>query len=58
MFILRSKIVFWENLKDEGQVVQAIIDYKNGNQNQNNQNQQDNQGTAEGQQQDGNAPQN
>ncbi len=30
MFILRSKIVFWENLKDDGQVVRAITDYKNG----------------------------
>lgn len=33
MFILRSKVVFWENLKDDGQVVQAITNFQaNGNQ--------------------------
>lgn len=29
MFISRDQIVFWENLKDDGQVVQAITDYNN-----------------------------
>jgi hypothetical protein len=33
MFILRDKIVFWENLKGEGQVVQAINNFKAGGQN-------------------------
>lgn len=30
MFINRDKIVFWENLKDDGQVVQAINNFKAG----------------------------
>lgn len=30
MFVLRSKIVFWENLKDDGQVTQAIKNFKSG----------------------------
>jgi hypothetical protein len=30
MFISREKIVFWENLKDDGQVVTAITDFKTG----------------------------
>ena len=32
MFIDRGQIVFWENLKDEGQVANAIADYVNGQQ--------------------------
>lgn len=28
MFIARDKVLFWENLKDDGQVVKAIQDYK------------------------------
>lgn len=36
MFILRSKVVFWENLKEEGQVTQAINNFVSGQQNQNN----------------------
>jgi len=39
MFILRDKIVFWENLKGDGQVVQAISNFKaGGNQTDNQQN--------------------
>jgi hypothetical protein len=34
MFILRSKIVFWENLKDDGQVVTAIKTYVEGGSNE------------------------
>ena len=30
MFVLRSKIVFWENLKGDGQVTKAINDYVSG----------------------------
>lgn len=33
MFVLRSKIVFWENLKDDGQVTQAIKNFVSGQQN-------------------------
>lgn len=29
MFILRAKVVFWENLKDDGQVTKAITEHKN-----------------------------
>ena len=29
MFVNRDQILFWENLKDEGQVVEAITDFKN-----------------------------
>lgn len=28
MYISRDKVLFWENLKDDGQVVKAISDYK------------------------------
>lgn len=28
MFIRRDKVLFWENLKDDGQVVKAITEYK------------------------------
>ena len=28
MYISRDKVLYWENLKDEGQVVKAITDYK------------------------------
>lgn len=35
MFIDRGQIVFWENLKDEGQVANAIADYVNGQQEDN-----------------------
>jgi hypothetical protein len=28
MFISRTQVLFWENLKDDGQVVKAITDYK------------------------------
>jgi hypothetical protein len=32
MFIAKDKVLFWENLKNDGKVVKAIIDYKtNGN---------------------------
>jgi len=35
MYISRDKVLFWENLKDDGQVVKAITEYKkNGNNNQ------------------------
>lgn len=37
MFIVRSKVVFWENLKDDGQVVQAITSFKNNGGQTNNQ---------------------
>lgn len=30
MYVQRSKIVFWENLKNEGDVVKAITTFKNG----------------------------
>lgn len=30
MYVLRSKVVFWENLKNEGDVVKAITTFKNG----------------------------
>lgn len=41
MFISRDKVLFWENLKDDGQVVKAITEYKQngGNTNQNTQQQ-------------------
>lgn len=35
MFILQDKIVFWENLKNDGQVVTAITNFKNGGGNDN-----------------------
>lgn len=39
MFISRDKVLFWENLKDDGQVVKAITDYKaNGGSSSNNSN--------------------
>ena len=28
MYIARDKVLFWENLKDDGQVVKAITEYK------------------------------
>lgn len=28
MYIARDKVLFWENLKDDGQVVKAIVEYK------------------------------
>ena len=28
MFIAKDKVLFWENLKDDGKVVTAIEDYK------------------------------
>jgi len=34
MFILKSKVVFWENLKTDGQVTQAIDDFVNGETNE------------------------
>lgn len=37
MFILRDKVVFWENLKGDGQVVQAINNFKAGGGQSNNQ---------------------
>lgn len=41
MFIRKDQVMFWENLKDDGQVVKAINDYKNnGSKNQDNSNQQ------------------
>lgn len=37
MYISRDKVLFWENLKDDGQVVKAITDFKaNGEQTTNN----------------------
>lgn len=30
MYVLRSKVVFWENLKNDGDVVEAITTFKNG----------------------------
>lgn len=30
MYVQRSKVVFWENLKNEGDVVKAITTFKNG----------------------------
>jgi hypothetical protein len=30
MYISRSQVLFWENLKDDGKVTKAIKDYKNG----------------------------
>lgn len=33
MFILRAKVTFWENLKNDGQVVKAISDFQTGQQN-------------------------
>lgn len=36
MYILQDKIVFWENLKTDGQVVTAITNFKNGGGNTNN----------------------
>lgn len=37
MFIARDKVLYWENLKDDGQVVKAITDYKkNGSSDDNN----------------------
>lgn len=42
MFISRDKVLFWENLKDDGQVVQAITEYveNGGESTQDNSNQQ------------------
>lgn len=37
MFVLRNKIVFWENLKADGQVTKAIDSFVNGQQSDNNQ---------------------
>jgi hypothetical protein len=38
MYISRDKVLFWENLKDDGQVVKAITDFKkNGSQSTNTQ---------------------
>ncbi|HEX9594849.1 MAG TPA: hypothetical protein VF996_01855 [Candidatus Saccharimonadales bacterium] len=34
MFVLRSKIVFWENLKTDGQVTQAITNFVSGEESQ------------------------
>jgi hypothetical protein len=47
MYISRSEVLYWENLKDEGQVVTAIKEFKaNGEQTPtNNQNQNQNQST-------------
>ena len=28
MYIAKDKVLFWENLKDDGQVVKAIVEYK------------------------------
>lgn len=40
MYISRDKVLFWENLKDDGQVVKAITEFKkNGSQSTNTQNQ-------------------
>ncbi|HMT18460.1 MAG TPA: hypothetical protein PKD20_02970 [Candidatus Saccharibacteria bacterium] len=36
MFIRRDKVLFWENLKDDGQVVKAITEYKKNGGNTNN----------------------
>lgn len=33
MFINRDRILFWENLKDDGNVVQAIQDFREGGEN-------------------------
>jgi hypothetical protein len=30
MFISRTQVLFWENLKDDGKVAKAIKDYKAG----------------------------
>lgn len=30
MYVSRDQVLFWENLKDDGKVVQAIRDYQNG----------------------------
>lgn len=39
MFVARDEVLFWENLKDDGQVVKAITEYKkNGGQTNNNTN--------------------
>lgn len=40
MFISRLQVLFWENLKTEGQVTKAITDYVNNGGNTNNQQQQ------------------
>lgn len=50
MFILQDKIVFWENLKNDGQVVTAITNYKagGGNTNDNNNNNSGNTGNNNG----------
>ncbi len=49
MYISRDKVLFWENLKDDGQVVTAITEFKkngdNANNNQQNQNQSQNNNT-------------
>lgn len=31
MFVAKSQVLFWENLKDDGKVVQAIKDYQSKN---------------------------
>jgi hypothetical protein len=55
MFIRRDKVLYWENLKDDGQVVTAITEFKaNGGENAN-QSQQSNQPAAN--QQNSGAPQ-
>ena len=34
MYIRQDQVLFWENLKDDGQVVKAIVEYRNNQQNQ------------------------
>lgn len=43
MYVLRSKVVFWENLKNDGDVVEAITTFKNGGGNTTNNNDSTNQ---------------
>ena len=48
MQINREQVIFWENLKDDGQVAKAVADYKKQNPNGQNCNAQTNQSTSTG----------